>query len=153
MGRKEKKWECRGTFGVGRVFEDRTRESFHLWSINAERFQHHKSDVFARQDTSSPLPWILCLMSHTSEGTRVLFQATGRCTLAALFEKPRKLLPKRLRRAEQQQRVEKDSKQRTSRHDWGIQKKPHQQPLYTRFFVFGQSNETFLSHYRTANLT
>lgn len=41
MGLKEKKRERRGTFGVGRVFEDRTRESFHLWSINAERLQQH----------------------------------------------------------------------------------------------------------------
>lgn len=66
MGLKEKKWERRGTFGVGRVFEDRTRESFHLWSINAERLRHHLSNVFARQDTSSLLPWILCTMFHTS---------------------------------------------------------------------------------------
>lgn len=66
------------------------------------------------------------------------------------LEKPRKLLPKRLRRAEQQQRVEKDSKQRTSRQDWGIQKKPHQQPLYAWFFLV---IKLFVSHYRIANLT
>lgn len=91
VGLKEKK--CRGTFGVGRVFKDRTRESFHLWFINAERFRDHKYDVFARQDTSSLLPWILCPTSHTSEETHAY-------TLDALFEKHCKLLPKRLRRAD-----------------------------------------------------
>lgn len=66
MGRKEKKWECRGTLGVGRVLEDRTRESFHLWSITAARLRHHKSNVFcqaghilsAALDTMANIPHI-----------------------------------------------------------------------------------------------
>lgn len=77
----------------------RTRESFHLWPINAEGHLHHKSKYFARLDTSSPLPRIPCPMSHTSVVTHALFQQqlTGRDTLGLLFEKSQKIQPKRLR--------------------------------------------------------
>lgn len=62
------------------VCEKRTRESFHLWPINAEEHLHHKSEGLARLDTSSLLPRIPCPMSHTSEGAHALFQQqlTGR---------------------------------------------------------------------------
>lgn len=102
--KREKKWEWRGTFRVGRVFDKRTRESFHLWPITAEEHRHHKSEGLARLDTSPLLPRIPCRMSHTSEGAHTLFQQqlTGRYTLGALFEKSSKLLPQRLRRADRE---------------------------------------------------
>lgn len=99
--KREKEWEWRGTFGVGRVLvRKRTRESFHLWPTNAEDHQHHKSEGLARLDTSSALPRIPCPMSHTSAGAHALLQQqltgvihTGRL----VWRKPRKLRPRRLR--------------------------------------------------------
>lgn len=77
----------------------RTRESFHLWPINAEGYLRHKSQGLARLDTSSLLPRIPCPTSHTSVVTHALFQQqlTGRDTLDALFGIPHKIQPKRLR--------------------------------------------------------
>lgn len=48
------------------VCEKRTRESFHLWVINAEEHLHYKSEGLARPDISSLLPRIPRTMSYTS---------------------------------------------------------------------------------------
>lgn len=75
------------------VCEKRTRESFHLWPINAEEHLHHKSEGLAKLDTSSLLPRIPCSMFPYIRSTHALFrqQLTERYTLAALFEGPCKL--------------------------------------------------------------
>lgn len=41
---------------VGRVFEKRTRDSFHPWPIDAEELQPYKSDGLTTLDTSPLLP-------------------------------------------------------------------------------------------------
>lgn len=97
--KREKKRTWRGTTGAGRVLDKRTRESFHLWPINAVEHRRHKSEGLATLDKWSLLPWIRCPVSHTSGGADTLFQQiTARHTLGALFNKPRKLPCQRLRK-------------------------------------------------------
>ena len=54
--KREKEWEWRGTFWVGRVFVRKgTRESFHLRPINVEEHLNYKSEGLAGNILSAAL--------------------------------------------------------------------------------------------------
>lgn len=64
---------------------NKTKKSFLLCLINAEKHLHYKSKAHARLDTSFLLPWIPCSISHTSEETRFILASASREIHTGLF--------------------------------------------------------------------
>lgn len=64
---------------------NKTKKSFLLCLINAEKRLHDKSKAHARLDTSFLLPWIPCSTSHTSEETRFILASASREIHTGLF--------------------------------------------------------------------